>query len=312
MEWRSRRRSPEGLPWFAQPFFRHDQIVERGQPCRSGISRTSTPISTRPGAFLAAREAEHNLIFGIARPSARPPSSTPAPYLAVVERDRTGGRSSAPDAALPPGPLRARRPVGARRPGRDNLERDHARRRPARPRRRRLRRARGTPAAVRPVAARHVRADLPADAVVPPRRVAGPMARRTRPATATSALAWTRRSCARRSTRTIRRGGRRGRPLARAQGPHLYLWEDGGRCRCTGVGGATPNGIRIGPVYTPPDCGTGLRQRTGRRGEPARAGCRPPLLLPVHGPANPTANHIYRAIGYEPVRDVDAYRFDAG
>jgi predicted GNAT family acetyltransferase len=26
--------------------------------------------------------------------------------------------------------------------------------------------------------------------------------------------------------------------------------------------------------------------------------------------ANPTANHIYQAIGYQPVRDVDAWRFD--
>ncbi len=26
--------------------------------------------------------------------------------------------------------------------------------------------------------------------------------------------------------------------------------------------------------------------------------------------ANPTANHIYQAIGFEPVRDVDAYVFD--
>jgi uncharacterized protein len=25
--------------------------------------------------------------------------------------------------------------------------------------------------------------------------------------------------------------------------------------------------------------------------------------------ANPTANHIYQSIGYEPVRDVDEYRF---
>ena len=28
--------------------------------------------------------------------------------------------------------------------------------------------------------------------------------------------------------------------------------------------------------------------------------------------ANPTSNHIYQAIGYEPVRDVDEYRFGAG
>jgi hypothetical protein len=26
--------------------------------------------------------------------------------------------------------------------------------------------------------------------------------------------------------------------------------------------------------------------------------------------ANPTANHIYQAIGYEPVRDLDEYRFE--
>ena len=26
--------------------------------------------------------------------------------------------------------------------------------------------------------------------------------------------------------------------------------------------------------------------------------------------ANPTSNHIYQMIGYEPVRDVDVYRFD--
>ena len=28
-------------------------------------------------------------------------------------------------------------------------------------------------------------------------------------------------------------------------------------------------------------------------------------------PANPTSNHIYQEIGYEPVRDVDTYRFGA-
>ena len=28
--------------------------------------------------------------------------------------------------------------------------------------------------------------------------------------------------------------------------------------------------------------------------------------------ANPTSNHIYQTIGYEPVRDVDAWRFDRG
>ena len=33
----------------------------------------------------------------------------------------------------------------------------------------------------------------------------------------------------------------------------LYLWEDGEVVSLAGVGGPTPNGIRIGPVYTPPE-----------------------------------------------------------
>jgi predicted GNAT family acetyltransferase len=32
----------------------------------------------------------------------------------------------------------------------------------------------------------------------------------------------------------------------------MYLWEDGERTCLTGYGGPTPHGIRIGPVYTPP------------------------------------------------------------
>ena len=38
------------------------------------------------------------------------------------------------------------------------------------------------------------------------------------------------------------------------RGRTLYLWEDGGQSvSLVGAGGETPNGIRIGPVYTPPD-----------------------------------------------------------
>jgi predicted GNAT family acetyltransferase len=91
----------------------------------------------------------------------------------------------------------------------------------------------------------------------------------------------------------------------------LYLWEDGEVVSLTGVGGPTPHGIRIGPVYTPP---------AGRRRGYASA-----LVAAVSQAeldagrrfcflftdlANLTSNRIYQAIGYEPVRDFDLYGFD--
>src|SRR6266511_5889924 len=42
--------------------------------------------------------------------------------------------------------------------------------------------------------------------------------------------------------------------LAATDDSGLWLWEDGGRpVSLSGYGGATPNGMRIGPVYTPPE-----------------------------------------------------------
>jgi hypothetical protein len=77
-----------------------------------------------------------------------------------------------------------------------------------------------------------------------------------------------------------------------------------------GFGGETPNGIRIGPVYTPPD----LRRRgyaTALTAALTRS------LLERHrfcflftDLANPTSNGIYMRIGYEPVADVEEWRFD--
>jgi predicted GNAT family acetyltransferase len=90
------------------------------------------------------------------------------------------------------------------------------------------------------------------------------------------------------------------------------LWEDGGEAvSLSGWGGPTPNGIRIGPVYTPPSArrrgyasalvaqASQLQLDAGRR-----------FCFLFTDLANRTANHIYRAIGYEPVRDVDEYRFE--
>jgi predicted GNAT family acetyltransferase len=91
----------------------------------------------------------------------------------------------------------------------------------------------------------------------------------------------------------------------RGHSRRFWLWEVGGRpVSIVGAGGDTPNGIRIGPVYTPPaDRGHGYASnltasvsRTvldeGRR-----------FCFLYTDLANPTSNRIYQAIGYEPVTD---------
>ncbi len=94
----------------------------------------------------------------------------------------------------------------------------------------------------------------------------------------------------------------------------MYLWEAGGApVAMAGHSGPTPHGMRVGPVYTPPE----LR---GRGYASALVAALSQTLLD-HGRqfcflftdlANPTSNHIYQTIGYEPVCDVDVYRFAQG
>ncbi len=90
----------------------------------------------------------------------------------------------------------------------------------------------------------------------------------------------------------------------------ILLWEDGGEPQSlAGWGGATPNGIRVGPVYTPPELrGRGyatalsaeLSQRLldGRLFEGGRRFCF--LYTDL---ANPTSNAIYERIGYRRVAE---------
>jgi GNAT superfamily N-acetyltransferase len=92
-----------------------------------------------------------------------------------------------------------------------------------------------------------------------------------------------------------------------------YLWEDGGEAvSLVGAGGETPHGIRIGPVYTPPE-----RRGRGYASSLTAAASRDQLdrgrqfVFLFTDLANPTSNKIYQAIGYEPVCDVDQYRFRA-
>jgi hypothetical protein len=90
-----------------------------------------------------------------------------------------------------------------------------------------------------------------------------------------------------------------------ARGRGFLLWEEGGDVvSLAGWGGATPNGIRIGPVYTPPDLrghgyATALTAELSRRlldGDLFDGGRR--FCFLYTDLANPTSNAIYERIGY--------------
>ena len=85
----------------------------------------------------------------------------------------------------------------------------------------------------------------------------------------------------------------------------ILLWEDGGKpVSLAGWGGPTPNGIRIGPVYTPPELrGHGYAtavtaELSHRQLDGGRSFCF--LYTDL---ANPTSNAIYERIGYRRVAE---------
>jgi ribosomal protein S18 acetylase RimI-like enzyme len=92
----------------------------------------------------------------------------------------------------------------------------------------------------------------------------------------------------------------------------VALWEDGEPVSLASFGGRTPNGVRIGPVYTPP--------RWRRRGyASALVGNLTRHLLEDERDfcflytdlANPSSNRIYQDLGYEVVAESVDYAFDA-
>jgi GNAT superfamily N-acetyltransferase len=91
----------------------------------------------------------------------------------------------------------------------------------------------------------------------------------------------------------------------------MRIWQDeGGPVSLAGFGSRTPNGIRVGPVYTPPEL-RGKGYASALVGQMTAA-----LLDGGHrycflftDLANPTSNGIYSRIGYEAVTDVDQYAF---
>ena len=100
------------------------------------------------------------------------------------------------------------------------------------------------------------------------------------------------------------------RRLASAAGG-IALWEDVRPVSLAAFGGRTPHGVRIGPVYTPPE----LR----RRGYASALVAELTQDLLDEGRdfcflytdlANPTANLLYRTIGYERVAESVDYALD--
>jgi GNAT superfamily N-acetyltransferase len=100
--------------------------------------------------------------------------------------------------------------------------------------------------------------------------------------------------------------------LAPGAGGGITLWEVGGETvSMCGYGSPTPNGMRIGPVYTPPERrGHGyasvLTAEVSRR--LLEAGNR--FCFLYTDAANPTSNAIYERIGYRMVAEAAAIAFE--
>lgn len=92
----------------------------------------------------------------------------------------------------------------------------------------------------------------------------------------------------------------------------IYLWEDGEPVSLAGITRPTLNGIAVGPVYTPP-------ARRGRGYASSLVAALSQRLLDggrkfvtlFTDLSNPTSNHIYQAVGYEPICDYTLYRFES-
>ena len=91
----------------------------------------------------------------------------------------------------------------------------------------------------------------------------------------------------------------------------FLLWEDDGIVSVAGWGAPTPNGVRIGPVYTPPEYrrrGYGSAVTAAVSAHQLAEGRRFCFLYTDLD--NPTSNKIYTEIGYEPVCESIDYTFE--
>lgn len=267
------------------------------------------------GPFLQAREAEHNLIFGIASQIQEDPTQYASnPYLAaVVDGDRVVG------AALRTPPWRIVLSVFDLDAASvaDGLAGDLV--------------GQALPGMVGPAAStdafalawgartgakvqltRHERS-FRLRHVIPPRAAPGHMQRAGNEHRAVLA-AWS--QAFEEEARTAPPGPTDHDAVAdrwiRGIGRTAWLWVDEGRpVSLTGVGGLTPQGIRVGPVYTPPELrGRGYASNLVAEASQLQLDGGRRFVFLFTDLANPTANKIYQSIGYEPVIDMDEYTFD--
>jgi uncharacterized protein len=263
------------------------------------------------GEFLEAREAENNLIFGICSAILADPTQYEEPPFFAVVLD--GGRVVGAAMRTPPWRLvladiddpaasehLAADLAGEALPGMVGPSRSTGAFADA------WRRAGGEA-----YLSAHERA-YRLRSVIAPRPAPGAMVRATvvhRPLIIEWLRAFNLEAMGTEPTQDLERAADRG---INGVGRELWLWVDEGRpVSLTGVGGLTPRGIRVGPVYTPPEdrargyasnlvAGVSQRQLDAGR----------QFVFLFTDLANPTANHIYQAIGYEPVVDMDEYSFD--
>jgi RimJ/RimL family protein N-acetyltransferase len=97
-----------------------------------------------------------------------------------------------------------------------------------------------------------------------------------------------------------------------SSGGGFVVWEDNGELvSLCGFGGRTPHGIRIGPVYTPPELrGRGYGSAVTAQVTKQKLDAGLDYCFLYTDLANPTSNKIYMDIGYERVCDSAEYVFD--
>ena len=263
------------------------------------------------GAFLEAREAEHNLIFGIcSQIEADPTQYEIQPYLAtVLDGDRVVGAAiqtppwrvvlsmfDRPEAAA----LIAADLQGSAVPGAVGPTESAAA----------FAAAWHGHAGGQPPIHRHERS-FRLRAVIPPRPAPGAMAR-AEEADRGLMIEWIRAFNDEAGIGgPVQDFGRMADRWLRGLGRTLYLWHDEGRpVSMAGAGGPTPHGIRVGPVYTPPGLrGRGYASNLVAGVSQLQLDAGREFVFLFTDLANPTANKIYQAIGYEPVVDIDEYDF---
>jgi hypothetical protein len=267
----------------------------------------------RAGGYLAAREAEHNLLLGIAGRLVTQPNlyGEETPYLAAVEQ---AGDVVAVAIRTPPfGVLLSEIAEPAALDVVTADLRDEYRSLPG---------VTGPPEAARRFAELWAAATgcevrrgfalrvFAISEVVPPQDVSGRM-RKAGQSDRELLIEWLGAFTSETNAPSLPAARAADDLLSRGGDLGAYLWEDGAQPVSLAAGGSpTPNGARIGPVYTPPESrGRGYASAlTAALTQALLDGGRRFCFL-FTDLANPTSNRIYQRIGYRAVTDVDEYRF---